>query len=85
MAIEVRGSAPKPARVKSGAGAIDTALVYPKRELMKLMGWAEPAWSSAISQGLVAHKAGRRIWVEGSEVVRYLRSRSNRGEEVANG
>lgn len=47
---------------------------YSRQQIMDLLGWGPRAWRSAKNKGLAVANHASRDYVEGAELIRYLRS-----------
>lgn len=52
--------------------SIDPARLYRADELAGRMGWRPSAWRAARRAGLKAHRVGKRFFVLGSDLIRFV-------------
>lgn len=63
-------------------GEVNPEAIYTKESAMRAMGWRQRAWVSARRKGLRVHTFARRVYVKGSELIRFLTSLDENGEVV---
>ena len=56
----------------SAPGTIDPAVVYRADEAKLRMGWRDAAFRAACQAGLKVHRAGKRLYVRGSDLVAFV-------------
>lgn len=54
--------------------------VYTRQQIMDAMGWRRRAWTAAIAKGMRVHKHGNKLFVSGSELIRFIESLDMQGE-----
>ncbi len=53
-------------------GAIDPDVVYRADEAKLRMGWRDAAFRAACHAGLKVHRAGKRLYVRGSDLIAFV-------------
>jgi hypothetical protein len=64
-------------------GEISPDRLYRRDEVQERMGWAAAAFRAACRRGLKVHRAGKRLYCLGSDVIAY--ATTSNSEEAANG
>lgn len=60
-------------------GTIDPTTLYRLEELKGRMGWRDAAFRAAVRAGLTIHRSGKRVFVVGADVIRFI-TRSKEGD-----